>query len=115
MAIERSERLFSYGSLRQPEVQQANFSRLLDGEADTALGWRIEDIRIDDPAVVAVSGSALHKIMVASGDPSDLIPGFVFALTPAELAAADAYETADYARVEIELRSGRRAWAYVRA
>ncbi len=115
MAAERSERLFSYGSLRQPEVQLGNFGRLLDGEPDAALGWRIEEVRIDDPAVVALSGSDRHKIMAPSGDRADCVEGMVFALTPDELAAADAYEVADYARVEIALRSGGRCWAYVRA
>lgn len=115
MADGRSERLFSYGSLRQPEVQLGNFGRLLEGEADAASGWRVEEVHIDDPAVVALSGSDRHKIMVPTGDPADCVEGFVFALTPDELAAADAYEVADYARVEIDLRSGGRCWAYARA
>ncbi len=115
MAGRCDERLFSYGSLRQPEVQLGNFGRLLNGEADAASGWRVEDVHIADPAVVALSGSSRHKIMVASGDPGDCVEGMVFVLTPDELAAADAYETADYARVEIALRSGGRCWAYISA
>lgn len=55
MADTRGERLFSYGSLRQPEVQRANFGRLLEGEADAAIGWRVEEVHIIDPAVVALS------------------------------------------------------------
>jgi hypothetical protein len=35
--------------------------------------------------------------------------------TASELTAADAYEVSDYRRVEILLKSGRRAWAYVKA
>ena len=114
MTREAGQRLFSYGSLRQSEVQLGNFGRLLVGEADAARGWRIEAVRIDDPRVVALSGSALHKIMVPGGE-TDVVEGLVLALTAEELAKADAYETADYARVEIALRSGGRAWAYVRA
>ena len=32
-----------------------------------------------------------------------------------QLDAADAYEVGDYKRVEVALRSGRAAWAYVKA
>ncbi|WP_281280720.1 hypothetical protein [Falsirhodobacter xinxiangensis] len=39
----------------------------------------------------------------------------VFRITAAELAAADAYEVADYKRVEVALTSGRKAWVYVQA
>ena len=115
MAGVRGERLFSYGTLRQPDVQLENFGRLLEGEADAASGWRLDDIHIADPAVAALSGSEWHRIMVPSQDPADCVEGMVFALTPDELAAADAYEVSDYARVEIALRSGDRCWAYVAA
>jgi hypothetical protein len=43
------------------------------------------------------------------------VPGTLFLITEAELAAADAYEVSDYKRIEVSLRSGRRAWVYVRA
>ena len=115
MASGRVERLFSYGTLRQAEVQLANFGRLLDGEAAAAAGWRLEDIHIADPTVVALSGTEWHRIMVPGDDPGECVDGMVFALTSDELAAADAYEVSDYARVEIALRSGGRCWAYVRA
>jgi hypothetical protein len=39
----------------------------------------------------------------------------VFRITDAELTAADAYEVADYKRVLVPLRSGNKAWVYVRA
>jgi hypothetical protein len=44
-----------------------------------------------------------------------LVDGTVFAITAAELAAADDYEVDDYARVLVPLRSGRRAWVYALA
>jgi len=43
------------------------------------------------------------------------VAGTVFEITPAELAAADAYEVSDYARVAVKLKSGVEAWVYVRA
>ena len=38
-----------------------------------------------------------------------------FEITPAELAAADQYEVADYKRIAVTLLSGRAAWVYVKA
>jgi gamma-glutamylcyclotransferase (GGCT)/AIG2-like uncharacterized protein YtfP len=105
--------LFSYGTLRQPEVQLANYGRLLEGEPDRLAGYRLVPVEIADPDVVRVSGKAVHTIAVASGDPADRISGFLFMLTEAELAATDAYETDAYARVEATLQSGRSAWVYV--
>jgi gamma-glutamylcyclotransferase (GGCT)/AIG2-like uncharacterized protein YtfP len=44
---------------------------------------------------------------------TDRVPGTVFEITPAELAAADAYEVADYERIAVTLASGQGAWVYV--
>ena len=43
------------------------------------------------------------------------LPGKVLRLTPAELAAADVYEAADYRRERVTLASGTSAWVYVKA
>ncbi|MNL77026.1 AIG2-like family protein [compost metagenome] len=53
--------------------------------------------------------------MTETGNPADGIAGKVFAITEAELAAADEYEVADYKRVLVRLKSGRDAWVYVKA
>jgi hypothetical protein len=106
-------RLFSYGTLRQPEVQQANYGRLLEGEPDTLVGYRLAPLVVTDPEVVRISGKAVHFIARCSGDPRDRIDGVVFALTEMELAATDRYEVDVYARIDAELASGRRAFVYV--
>lgn len=105
--------LFSYGTRQLEEVQRAQFGRTLDGKPDAISGYRLSTIIIRDPTVVGLSGEEVHKILVATGDPADVIEGMVFRLTEAELAAADDYETSDYVRVEAPLRSGRSAWVYV--
>lgn len=105
--------LFSYGTLQLEVVQRAQFGRRLEGESDAIAGYRLSTVVIRDPTVVGLSGEEVHKILVATGDPEDVIHGMVFRITDAELAAADDYETADYARVEASLRSGRSAWVYV--
>jgi gamma-glutamylcyclotransferase (GGCT)/AIG2-like uncharacterized protein YtfP len=105
--------LFSYGTLRQAEVQIANYGRLLDGEPDVLAGYRLAPVAIGDPDVVRISGKAVHTIAVASGAANDRIDGVVFMLSEAEVAATDVYETDAYERTEVTLESGRLAWVYV--
>jgi len=107
--------LFAYGSLRQPEVQRAKFGRLLEGRPDSLPGFALSPLTITDPDVVAASGTAVHKIARPTGNPADLVPGLVFAITAAELDAADDYEVDDYARVQVRLASGIEAFVYVAA
>ena len=109
-----SERLFSYGTLQQDEVQQASFGRLLKGASDALVGWKQEMVEITDPDVLAKSGKRFHPI-VMQGDAQDRVPGTVFEITAEELAAADRYEVADYKRVAAKLASGLTAWVYVKA
>jgi len=94
-------------------VQQANYARLLAGTPDALVGYRLKPLAITDPEVVRVSGKAVHTIARASGDPADRIPGVLLLLSEAELEATDAYEVDAYARSELTLESGRRAWVYV--
>ena len=107
--------LFSYGTLRRPQVQRATFGRLLDGEADTIPGFELDMLTITDPAVIATSGSDRHPVLRRTDRPGAAVPGTAFLITNDELAAADEYEVDDYARVEVTLGSGRRAWVYVLA
>ncbi|MGI5326008.1 M24 family metallopeptidase [Actinomadura nitritigenes] len=107
--------LFSYGTLRLPQVQKARFGRDLTGRPDALPGFRLGAVTITDPAVVSDSGSDEHPVAVFSDDPGDAVEGAVFTLSPAELAIADAYEVDDYLRVKTELRSGTTAWVYIDA
>ncbi|GMA23864.1 hypothetical protein GCM10025864_16230 [Luteimicrobium album] len=110
-----TELLFSYGTLRLPTVQRANFGRLLDGTNDTLPGFRLGTVRITDPAVVAQSGSDEHPVLVRTDDPRDQVAGTALEVTPDDLTAADAYEVDDYVRTRTTLASGREAWVYVAA
>lgn len=107
--------LFSYGTLQTPQVQIAQFGRLLPGQADSLSGYRKAMIEITDPSVIAKSGERLHPILLRTGLELDEVPGTVFEITPKELTAADAYEVADYRRIIVRLRSGREAWVYIKA
>ena len=105
--------LFSYGTLQQREVQLATYGRLLDGSPDTLLGYRLGVLPDRDRDAVRISGTTTHMVVRRTGDPADRVPGIIFLLTPAELAATDKYEGSDYARAELTLKSGRRAFVYV--
>src|SRR5439155_11007821 len=76
--------LFSYGTLQQAEVQLSNYGRLLDGEPDALIGYRLAPVVIDDPHVIGVSGMGVHTIALPTGNPADRIPGVVFQLSDAE-------------------------------
>src|SRR4051794_28802466 len=110
---EMIEHLFSYGTLKSEAVQLATFGRRLEGRPDTLVGYRVATIRIQDPAFVAASGAADHRIVQSTGVRSDVVEGTVLTVTREELAQADAYEPAGYRRVRAELGSGASAWVYV--
>lgn len=105
--------LFSYGTLRDPAVQRANFGRELPGRDDAILGFRLGQVEITDPEVVALSGLTHHPILTVTDDHSATVPGVVLELTDDDLLRADEYEVDDYHRVEAPLASGGTAWVYV--
>ncbi|MEB3022593.1 gamma-glutamylcyclotransferase family protein [[Mycobacterium] crassicus] len=108
-----TELLFSYGTLQLSEVQRSTFGRELDGRPDAIVGYDLDYVTITDPHVVAVSGSDRHPILRRSDAHDAAVPGTVFAISAAELAAADDYEVDAYRRISVPLRSGARAWVYV--
>lgn len=115
MAEQEPIHLFSYGTLRLPEVQIATFGRLLDGSDDAMPGYRTDLLEITDPEVLATSGERFHPIVVPSPDPADEVAGSVFRISEEEIWAADSYEVADYDRTCVRLKSGIDAWVYVKA
>jgi hypothetical protein len=112
---QNSEWLFCYGILQDPAVQRANFGRKLAGHPDVLAGYALSYIPITDPAVIASSGLTRHKIIQPSSRIEDGIEGMVYQLTMDELAAADRYEVSECKRASVTMKSGLRAWAYIRA
>ena len=115
MSINTMECLFSYGTLKNKEVQLETFGRELVGSKDQLLGYKLEMVEIKDQSVVALSGKAHHPIAVASQDKNDFVSGVIFEITPKELAQSDLYEVSNYKRVTGEFKSGQKAWVYVQA
>lgn len=109
-----THRLFSYGTLRQQEVQAELFGRAVETTADGLPGFRLEWLTITDPDVIATSGSDRHPIL-RQGEASDSVEGAFLELNDDELARADEYEVDDYVRIAVTLASGAGAWVYVAA
>ena len=104
--------LFSYGTLRQPEVQRAVFGRELDSDPDVLIGFELSEVAITDPSVIAASGCDRHPILRRSND-DRRVPGSALRLKLSDLASADHYEVGDYERISVTLASGRSAYVYV--
>ena len=113
--LERTERLFSYGTLQLESVQMDLFGRLLAGTRDALPQFEQAMLKIEDEAVVATIGETHYAIARFTGRNSDTVVGTVFELTTDEVENADRYEIDEYKRVAVTLRSGVNAWVYVDA
>ncbi|APG61956.1 hypothetical protein LPB140_02950 [Sphingorhabdus lutea] len=108
-----TEALFSYGTLQQDNVQMAQFGRLLSGQKDVLTGYKLGEVKITDPDVVAKSGLDVHHILYASSASCDRVEGTLFWISEEELKSADEYEVDDYIRRRVTLTSGQQAWVYI--
>ena len=104
--------IFSFGTLQLPAVQQSLFGRSVPTTPDALTGWKIGEVRILDPEVIATSGKEIHPALLPAG-PDDVVDGAILEVTDEELAAADHYERISYRREAVTLVSGRSAWVYV--
>lgn len=109
------EKLFSYGTLQQPEVQLATFGRLLQGQPDQLPGYITAMLKISDPDIVKISGKAYHPVLRYTGNQTEQVTGMVFDISTEELQRADSYEAADYARTAAVTLSGITCWIYTAA
>lgn len=95
------EKLFTYGTLQIPAIQQRVLGRVVTGAQATLTGYLKTQITLDDgtfPIIVEQQGSSVE--------------GMVIEVTPHELALIDRYETDAYRRVQVTLNSGDEAWVY---
>ena len=107
-----TERLFSYGTLQTEPVQLSIFGRKLEGKPDALAGYRLHSIQVQDPNFLAHS-DAIQRNLQYTGNTSDVVEGSVLTLTEEEIERSDAYEPAEYKRVQVRLRSGLDAWVYL--
>ncbi len=107
------ELLFSYATLQDSQVQLQTFGRKLQGYQDRLLDYQLQQIKIEDDFVVALSGKTYHPIAVPSI--GKFVDGTVFEITLAELTQSDQYEVCTYKRIKGEFQSGIKAWVYVKS
>lgn len=105
--------LFSYGTLQKEQVQLETFGRLLEGEKDILIGYKLSKVEITDPEVLRKSGQKYHPILVFSGNSEDEVEGMLFEVTEEEILQADEYEVDDYKRVETVFKSGKKGCIYI--
>ena len=59
--------LTDYGTLRYEMVQLATFGRQLIGQLDKISGYKLSQVQISDPDVIAASGETTHHMLIATG------------------------------------------------
>lgn len=95
------QNLFTYGTLRDPLVQQMLLGRLTPGTPDTLDGYGKCEITLES-----------NTYPIIHQQPGRMVNGLVIAVTADELKTLDEYETDAYQRVRVTLRSGIEAWVY---
>lgn len=95
------ENLFVYGTLTAPERQRAIIGRAAASAPAALEGYHKGTITL-----------GLHTYPIARAHAGARIEGLVLAVTAAELALFDRYETDAYRRVRVTLAGGAEAWLY---
>lgn len=101
------EKLFAYGTLKDKDIQEDIFGRILNGVPETLMGYVVKEILIEEEF-----GMEPYPIIAPTQNNDDTIEGIVYDLTEKELQLADTYEGSHYKRVEVQLQSKEVAWAY---
>ena len=101
------EKLFAYGTLKDKDIQENVFGRILQGVPETLMGYVVKEILIEEEF-----GMESYPIIAPTNNNEDTIEGIVYDLTLQELQLADTYEGSHYKRVEVQLQSNEFAWAY---
>ena len=101
------ENLFAYGSLKDKEIQETIFGRVLMGTDDKLIGYAVKKIQIEEEF-----GVIQYPIITATQNPEDSISGILYQISPRELQLADTYEGMHYKRTQVQLESNETAWTY---
>ena len=96
------EKLFTYGTLQEPETQIDLLGRKLgEGRPDTLRGYRLAKL------------VGIHRAYsIIQPKPGATVDGIVFEVSASELKRLDDYEGNAYLRVSVTLVSSTRAWVY---
>ena len=100
-------KLFTYGTLQHDDIQENIFGRKLVGTPETLIGYALKTIPIEEEF-----GIEYYPIIEETHLEEDTINGIVYEISDTELRQADLYEGLHYKRVEVQLQSNQKAWAY---
>jgi gamma-glutamylcyclotransferase (GGCT)/AIG2-like uncharacterized protein YtfP len=100
--------LFAYGTLKDKDIQETIFGRLLKGTPDALQGYQLDSIQIEEEF-----GVASYPIIVPNSQSESPIEGVVYEITDHEIQLADTYEGISYKRTQVQLQSGKLAWVYI--
>ena len=101
------ENLFAYGTLKDKEIQETIFGRVLIGTNDKLIGYAVKKIQIEEEF-----GIIQYPIITATQNPEDSISGILYQISPEELQLSDKYEGMHYKRIQVQLESDEMAWTY---
>ncbi len=101
------EKLFAYGSLQNEDIQKDLFGRILEGTPETLIGYVVKQIQIEEEF-----GIVNYPIITQTENQENTIIGMVYEISTKELLQSDLYEGLHYKRVEVQLQSKQKAWAY---
>lgn len=101
------ENLFAYGSLKEKEVQELVFGRVLKGIPDKLIGYALKKIKIEEEF-----GMTTYPIITATDNPEDTIDGILYQVSLKELQLSDTYEGLHYKRIQVKLHSNEVVWVY---
>jgi len=97
-------KLFVYGTLMDPKIQDKYIGRIVKGVEVFLCGYEKTEIDID---------GAVYPLIILNKD-SD-VEGQILELTDEELLKVDEYEGTVYKRVNVVVGGGLKAWTYVKA
>lgn len=97
-------KLFIYGTLSDVDVQKKVWGRVTMGYLDSLGGFRKSEIEIEG-----------EKYFVVIPDEKGEVKGLVIEVSDIELEKIDQYETDNYKRIKVVMKSGTLAWIYIKA
>lgn len=97
-------KLFIYGTLSSPVVQQKIIGRISSATSDILKGYKRGNISIN---------YSIYPIAIK--DSNETIMGNVIEVTAEELKLIDEYETSAYSRVSLKLASTVETWVYIKS
>ncbi len=100
--------LFSYGTLQHNDIQDTLFKRQLHGTSEALPGYKLGTISVPEDHHKA----QLYFIAIYTGQSQDSIDGICYTINQDELPVVDEYEGTSYERVEVALKSGKKALVY---